>query len=115
VNAVRRRAGLVEPPPGLGRQAFRQAVQIERRYAFVLKGHAFSHMQRHREWSKARVERHMNMALPTADGGEAINASPWNSSVPRSRTVPIPDRYRFFPLHPAVTGSNQALTQTPGW
>jgi starch-binding outer membrane protein, SusD/RagB family len=115
VNAVRRRAGLVDLPAGLGQQAFREAVQIERRYEFVLEGHTFFDMQRHWEWSKARVERHMNMALPVADGGEAINASPWNSSVPKNRTVPIPDRYRFFPLHPAVTGSNQALTQTPGW
>jgi hypothetical protein len=57
----------------------------------------------------------MNLALPTAQGGENINASPWGSSVPKNRTVPIPDRYRFFPIHPAVEGSNRRLTQTPGW
>jgi starch-binding outer membrane protein, SusD/RagB family len=115
VNAVRNRAGLADLPAGLSQQAFREAVQIERRYELVLEGHTFFDMQRHWEWSKARVERHMNMALPVAEGGEAINASPWGSSVPKNHTVPIPDRYRFFPIHPAVLGSNQALSQTPGW
>lgn len=115
VNMVRNRAGLSDLSGGLSQQAFREAVQIERRYELVLEGHTFFDMQRHWEWSKARVEAHMNMALPVAQGGQAINASPWNSSVPKNRTVPIPDHYRFFPVHPAVLSSNQALVQTPGW
>jgi hypothetical protein len=113
-NQVRRRAGLGDLP-AMSQQQLREAIQIERRYEFVLEGHTFFDMQRHWEWSKARVEAHMNLALPVAQGGEALNASPWNSSVPKNRTVPIPDRYRFFPVHPAVLGSNRALTQTPGW
>jgi starch-binding outer membrane protein, SusD/RagB family len=114
-NQVRARAGLPNLP-AMGQPQLREAIQIERRYELVLEGHTFFDMQRHWEWSKERVERHMNMALPANQpGGEAINAAPWNSSVPKNRTVPIPDRYRFFPVHPAVLASNQALTQTPGW
>jgi len=114
VNAVRGRAGL-PPLSGLSTSDFRIAVQMERRYELVLEGHAFFDMQRHWEWAKARVEAHMLMALPVAQGGQNINASPFQSSVPKTVNVPIPDRYRFFAIPSVAIASNPLLVQSGGW
>lgn len=115
VNQVRARAGLPPLASGLSRDQFRIAVQMERRYELVLEGHVFFDMQRHWEWAKSRVESHMLMARSVAQGGQAINASPFQSSVPKVITVPIPDHYRFFPIPSAAMASNRLLEQSPGW
>jgi len=115
VNAVRARAGLPALAPGLNAGAFRTAVQMERRYELVLEGHAFFDMQRHWEWSKARVEAHMLMARPVAQGGQNMNASPFQSSVPKTLNVPIPDHYRFFAIPSVAIASNPLLVQSAGW
>ncbi|HEX2094692.1 MAG TPA: RagB/SusD family nutrient uptake outer membrane protein [Longimicrobiaceae bacterium] len=116
-NAVRNRAGLANLPAGLSQQQFREAVQVERRYEFVLEGHVYFDMQRHWSWSKARVEAHLRMGLPTAQGGQNLNASPWSNSVPKiglSGGV-VEDRYRFFPIPASARATNPELTQNPGW
>jgi hypothetical protein len=117
VNAVRNRAGLANLPAGLSQQAFREAVQIERRYELVMEAQIYFDMQRHWAFSKARVERHMRLGLPVAQGGEALNATPWNNSVPKigiSGGV-VEEKYRFFPIPAAARATNPELTQNPGW
>lgn len=117
VNLVRRRAGLGDLATGLSQQAFREAVQIERRYEFVLEGQTYFDMQRHWEWSKARVERHMRLGLPVAQGGENMNASPWQNSVPKIGVngARVDDKYKFFPVPAAARATNPQLTQNAGW
>jgi hypothetical protein len=117
VNAVRARAGLPNLAAGLSQAEFRDAVHLERRYEFVLEGHAYFDMQRSWEWSKARVERHMRLGRPVAQGGENMNASPWQNSVPKiglSGGV-VEEKYRFFPIPAAAMSTNPELTQNPGW
>lgn len=117
VNAVRNRAGLPNLAAGLGQQQFRDAVQVERRYELVLEGHTYFDMQRHWSWSKARVEANLRAGLPTAQGGQNLNASPWSNSVPKiglSGGV-VEDKYRFFPIPTAARQTNPQLTQNPGW
>ncbi|HEX8212266.1 MAG TPA: RagB/SusD family nutrient uptake outer membrane protein [Longimicrobium sp.] len=117
VNAVRNRAGLANLPAGLSQAAFRDAVQIERRYELVLEGHIYFDMQRHWAFSKARVERHMRLGLPVAQGGENLNATPWNNSVPKIGIAGavVEEKYRFFPVPAAARATNPELTQNPGW
>jgi hypothetical protein len=117
VNAVRNRAGLANLPTGLSQAQFRDAVHLERRYELILEGHTYFDMQRNWAWSKARVEAHLKMALPVARGGQNLNASPWQNSVPKiglSGGV-VEDKYRFFPIPTAARQTNRELTQNPGW
>ena len=117
VNLVRTRAGLAPLAAGLSQGAFRDAVHLERRYEFVLEGHTYFDMQRHWEWSKARVERHMRLGLPVAEGGEGLNVAPWVNSVPKIGPSggKVGDKYRFFPVPSAARATNPLLTQIPGW
>ena len=116
VNQVRARAGL-PPLAGLSQQQFREAVQIERRYEFVLEGQTFFDMQRHWEWSKARVERHMRLGRPTSEGGENLNRSPYTSSVPKIGLAGgiVEDRRKFYPIPQAALAQNRLLEQNPAW
>lgn len=117
VNAVRNRAGLANLPTGLSQAQFRDAVHLERRYELVLEGHTYFDMQRNWEWAKSRVEAHLEMALPVSRGGQNLNASPWQNSVPKiglSGGV-VEDKYRFFPIPTAARQTNRELTQNPGW
>lgn len=117
VNAVRNRAGLANLPAALSQAAFRDAVHLERRYELVLEGHVYFDMQRHWEWSKARVERHMRLGLPVSQGGENLNATPWNNSVPKIGLAGgrVEEKYRFFPIPAAARATNPELTQNTGW
>lgn len=117
VNAVRARAGLAALPAGLSQQQFREAVQVERRYEFVLEGHVYFDMQRHWSWSKARVEANIQAGKTVAQGGQNLNATPWGNSVPKvgiSAGV-VEDKYRFFPIPSSALATNPQLTQNPGW
>lgn len=117
VNAVRARAGLGALPSGLSQAQFRDAVHLERRYEFILESQVYFDMQRHWEWSRARVERHMRLGLPVAQGGEGLNASPWQNSVPKIGLSGgrVEEKYRFFPVPAAARATNPQLTQNPGW
>lgn len=117
VNAVRNRAGLPNLAAGLSQEQFRQAVQIERRYEFVLEAQVYFDMQRHWSWSKARVEANLRAGLPTAQGGQNLNASPWSNSVPKiglSGGI-VEEKYRFFPVPASARATNPELSQNPGW
>lgn len=117
VDAVRVRAGLAPLPRTLTQAQLREAIQVERRYEFVLEAQTFFDMQRHWAWSKARVEASIRSGRPVAQGGQNLNASPWGSSVPKVGTNAgvIGDRYRFYPIPAAAIATNPLLEQTPGW
>lgn len=117
VNAVRARAGLAPLAAGLSQEQFRYAVQLERRYELVLEFHTYFDMQRHWNWSKARVEAHILAGRPVSAGGQNLNGSPWGNSVPKvglSGGV-VEDKYRFFPIPAAAMRSNPDLVQNAGW
>ncbi len=117
VNQVRRRAGLPDLAAGLSQQQFHDAVHLERRYELVLEGHGYFDYQRNWDWATARVEAHIQAGRPVAQGGEGLNASPWQNSVPKvglSGGI-VEEKYRFFPIPAAAMGTNPELQQNPGW
>jgi starch-binding outer membrane protein, SusD/RagB family len=116
VDAVRLRAGLGRLDRTMNQSQLRNAIQVERRYEFVLEGQTFFDMQRHWAWSKARVEANILAGRPVSQGGVNMNASPWGNSVPKAGTsITIADRYRFFPIPAAAIATNPQLVQTTGW
>lgn len=117
VDAVRLRAGLARLPRTMTQSQLRDAIQIERRYELVLEGHAFFDMQRHWEWSKARVQANIQAGKTVANGGQNLNASPWGNSVPKvgANNGAIEDKYKFYPVPAAALATNPQLVQTPGW
>jgi starch-binding outer membrane protein, SusD/RagB family len=116
VDAVRLRAGLGRLDRTMGKEALRNAIQLERRYEFVLEGQTFFDMQRHWAWSKARVEANILAGRPVSGGGQNMNANPFGNSVPKAGTsITIADRYRFFPIPAAAIATNNLLVQTTGW
>jgi hypothetical protein len=116
VDAVRARAGLGGLDRTMGTGALRNAIQVERRYEFVLEGQTFFDMQRHWAWSKARVEANILLGRPVSAGGQNMNASPWGNSVPKAgASITIADRYKFFPIPAAAIATNPLLVQSPGW
>ncbi|HEV2131308.1 MAG TPA: hypothetical protein VGR27_09410, partial [Longimicrobiaceae bacterium] len=54
---------------------------------------------------------------PVAEGGQGLNASPYNNSVPKVGLAGgiVEDRYQFFPVPAAARVTNPELTQNPGW
>lgn len=117
VNAVRTRAGLPNLAAGLNTEQFRNAVQLERRYELVLEGHTYFDMQRHWEWSRARVEANILAGKPVSAGGQGLNTSPYNNSVPKVGLSggSVEDKYRFFPIPEAALRTNPELVQNPAW
>jgi len=117
VNAVRARAGLPALAAGMTQDQFRDAVQVERRYEFVLEGHVYFDMQRHWAWSKARVEANIRAGMPVSGGGANLNASPWGSSVPKVGVSggTVSEKYRFYPIPAAAIRTNPSLEQSPEW
>jgi hypothetical protein len=120
VDAVRRRAELPPLPRTMSKEQLRYAIQLERRYEFVLEGHAFFDMQRHWAWAKARVEAHIKAGQPLLAGDpgrQNLNASPWGNSVPKvgANAGLIDDKYRFYPVPSAALKTNKELVQTPAW
>jgi hypothetical protein len=116
VDAVRLRAGLGGLDRTMSKEALRIAIQVERRYEFVLEGQTFFDMQRHWAWSKARVEANLLAGRPVSAGGLNMNANPFGNSVPKAGTsVTVADRYRFFPIPAAAIATNNLLVQSPGW
>lgn len=116
INEVRMRSGL-DPLPAAataGKAAFKDAIFLERRYEFVMEGHAYFDTQRHWEWATNRIEAHMRMGLPVAEGGQDANAPPFTRSVPPI-FVDIPDRYKHWPIPDRAIELNTGLTQNPGW
>jgi hypothetical protein len=114
---VRARAGLGGLNRSMTQEQLRNAIQVERRYEFVLEGQTFFDMQRHWAWSKARVEANIAAGKTVANGGSNLNASPWGSSVPKvgANAGVIGDRYKFYPIPAAAIATNPLLVQTPGW
>jgi hypothetical protein len=117
VDAVRVRSNLAPLPRTLTQQQLREAIQIERRYEFVLEAQMFFDMQRHWAWSKARVEANIKAGRTVAQGGQNLNGSPWGNSVPKVglNAGIIDDRYKFYPIPQAAIATNPLLEQTPGW
>jgi hypothetical protein len=94
----------------------RNAIQLERRYEFVLEAQTFFDMQRHWAWSKARVEAHILAGRPVSAGGQNMNASPYGNSVPKAgASITVADKYKFFPIPAAAIATNPQLVQTTGW
>ena len=122
VNQVRARAGLPALATGLTQAQFRDAVFLERKYEFAMELHGVFDMRRNWDWAKARVEAHMALARPTANGGTNINASPFTSSVEKCSVspssvcfTPIADKWKLYPIPAQAIALNPALTQNPGW
>jgi starch-binding outer membrane protein, SusD/RagB family len=116
VDAVRRRSGLSGLDRSMDKDRLREAIQLERRYEFVLEGQTFFDMQRHWAWSKARVEASILSGRPVSQGGQNLNASPWGNSVPKpGPNATIDDKYRFYPVPAAAIATNPLLVQTAGW
>ena len=117
VDAVRARAGLGGLDRSMSQQQLREAIQVERRYELILEGHTFFDMQRHWAWSKARVEANITAGRPVSAGGQALNSSPWGSSVPKvgANAGVIGEKYRFYPVPAAAIATNPLLEQSAGW
>ena len=117
VDQVRQRAGLAGLPTGLSQAQFKDAVFLERKYELALELHGVFDMRRHWPWAKARVEAQMLLARPVSQGGQNINASPFNSSVEKFNATPIPDKWRLYPIPARAIELNPAMAgqQNPGW
>lgn len=122
VNQVRARAGLGPLAPGLSKDAFRNAVFLERKYELAMELHGVFDMRRNWEWAKARIETSMKLARDAAGGGIDINKSPFTSSVEKCSVTPksvcfnpITDKWRLYPIPSGAIELNPLLTQNPGW
>lgn len=115
VNQVRRRAGLTDLATGLSKQAFKDALFLERRYELALEFHGIFDNRRNWEWSKARIE--ATMALGVGTGTGQANRSPFTSSVPKFDARPIGDKWKLYPIPWRAIELNPALAnaQNPGW
>jgi starch-binding outer membrane protein, SusD/RagB family len=124
VNQVRQRAGVGDLTPGLDKDAFRNAVFLERKYEFAFEFHGVFDMRRNWPWAKARIEANMALARPTSAGGTNINASPFTSSVEKCSVspssvcfTPIADKWKLYPIPEHAIALNPAMAgqQNPGW
>lgn len=117
VNQVRNRAGLPNLTPGLSQQQFHNAIHLERRYELVMEGHGYFDYQRNWDWGKTRIEANMLAGLPVSQGGQGLNASPYNNSVAKAGVAGavVEEKYRFFPIPEQVRATNPLLEQNPGW
>ena len=109
INLVRTRAGLGALTAGLSKDAFRNAVFLERRYelAVEMSGGLLDN-RRNWPWAKARIEAHMAQ-IATA------NRSPTTSAVSKFNAAPIPDKWKLLPIPQRAIDLNPKLTQNPGW
>ena len=114
VNQVRARAGLGPMTPGLGKQAFKDALFLERRWELALELHGTFDNRRNWEWAKGRIE--ATMALGVGTGTGQANRSPFTSSVPKYDARPIPDKWKLYPIPWRAIELNPNLQpQNPGW
>jgi starch-binding outer membrane protein, SusD/RagB family len=112
VDEVRDRAGLGPLTPGLGKDAFKDALFLERRYELALEMHGTFDSRRHWEWAKQRVEAHMaQMSLNDS------RLSAFTSSVPKFDATPIADKWKLYPIPARAIDLNPELVgaQNPGW
>jgi hypothetical protein len=109
INQVRTRAGIGALTAGLSKDAFRDAVFLERRYELALEmsGGLFDN-RRNWTWAKRRIEAHMAV-IATA------NRSPTTSAVTKFNAAPIPDKWKLMPIPQRAIDLNPKLTQNPGW
>ncbi|HEU0299011.1 MAG TPA: RagB/SusD family nutrient uptake outer membrane protein, partial [Longimicrobium sp.] len=118
VNQVRRRAGVPDLPAGLGKQEFKDAVFLERRYEFAAEGEGHFDSQRNWAWARARIEQYSTNAArafwnrPRPSGCSSCIAR--DSSVPKV-TLTLTDRDRFLPIPAEAIAVNPLLTQNPGY
>ncbi|HEX2093187.1 MAG TPA: RagB/SusD family nutrient uptake outer membrane protein [Longimicrobiaceae bacterium] len=118
VNQVRARARVPALAPGLSKQAFKDALFLERRYEFAMEGHGHFDSQRNWAWAKARIEQYStnaarqfwNRPRPAGCG----NCIARDSSVPKV-TLTLGDHHRFYPIPQGARDSNPLLTQNPGY
>jgi len=101
VNQVRRRASVEPLESGLGYEAFREALYVERRRELAFEGHGWPDGQRFFETFKRRVEE---------VEGERFPPQYWIQNVevqdPKHRLMPIPQQ---------ALDRNSELTQNPGY
>jgi starch-binding outer membrane protein, SusD/RagB family len=108
VNQVRARANVPALTAGLGQAAFMDSLFLERRYEVALEMHGTFDNRRNWPWAKARIEGTMAQI-------STLNRSPFTSSVTKFNAIPIPDKYRLYPIPARACELNEALVQNPGW
>jgi hypothetical protein len=118
VNQVRARANVPPLTPGLGKQAFRDSLFVERRFEFAMEGHGMFDSQRNWSWAKFRIAQY------STDPARAF----WNrprppgcgSCLARDSSVPkvlltLDDHFLFYPIPQSAIDVNPKLTQNPGY
>jgi hypothetical protein len=118
VNQVRARAKVPPLTPGLGKQAFENALYVERRWELALEMHGIFDMRRNWDFATSLVEANLLAARSVAQGGRNANASPFTSSVEKVTTdhsANIDPKWKLYPIPARACELNPALTQNPGW
>lgn len=110
VDQVRTRAGLGPLTPGLSKNAFKDALFLERRFEFVMELQGHFDSQRHWPWAKARIE----------GNSSAASAAFWNRSGTRNSSVPklvltLTDKNLYYPIPQPALDANTALSQNTGY
>ncbi len=110
VNQVRARAKVAALAPGLGKQAFKDSLFLQRRYEFPMELHGHFDSQRNWAWAKARIEA----------SASAASAAFWNRSGTRNSGVPkrpltLSDKDLYYPIPQPAIDANPALKQNPGY
>jgi hypothetical protein len=118
VNLVRARAKVPPLTPGLGKQAFKDSLFLERRYELAMEGHGHFDSQRNWAWAKQRIESVSTNAMrtfwnrPRPTGCGSCIAR--DSSVPKV-TLTLQDFHRFYPIPQEARDVNPLLDQNPGY
>jgi starch-binding outer membrane protein, SusD/RagB family len=118
VNTVRARAHVPPLTPGLGKQAFKDALFVERRWEFAMEGHGHFDSQRNWSWAKARIEQYSTNAARTF--WNRPRPSGCSSCIPRDSSVPkvtltLDDHLIFYPIPQPAIDVNPQLVQNPGY
>ena len=118
VNQVRARAHVPELTPGLSKQAFKDALFLERRFELAGEGHGHFDSQRNWAWAKARIEATSTNAAraawnrPRPAGCGSCIAR--DSGVPKT-TILLDDHFKLYPIPQGAIDSNPLLTQNAGY
>jgi len=118
VDQVRARAKVGPLTPGLGKQAFKDSLFVERRFEFAMEGHGMFDSQRNWSWAKQRIAQYSTDAArafwnrPRPSG--CSSCIPRDSSVPKV-TLSLDDHFLFYPIPQSAIDVNPNLTQNLGY
>ncbi|HEV2148380.1 MAG TPA: RagB/SusD family nutrient uptake outer membrane protein [Longimicrobiaceae bacterium] len=122
VNQVRNRAGLGNLTPGLSKQAFKDALFLERRFELVGEGHGHFDSQRNWDWAERRIEANAtdaarafwNRPTPRNCRAQGTTCISLNRNVPPV-TIDVREYHKYYPIPQDVRAVNPLLTQNPGY